>query len=67
MKCTYSQSPWSLTDLFPSHDSPEMQAAFAELGQRLTDFEARRLQLADNLPSESFIEIICQLEALPMS
>ena len=36
---TYTQSPWSLSDLFPSHDSPEMEAAFTELESKITSFE----------------------------
>ena len=35
---TYIQSPWSLSDLFSSHDSPEMEAAFAELEKDVCEY-----------------------------
>jgi len=31
MTLSYTLSPWKLTDLFPAHDSPEMEAAIADL------------------------------------
>ncbi len=37
---TYKLSPWSLSDLFPSQDSPEMKAAFDELDTKVVEFEA---------------------------
>jgi len=61
---TYAQSPWSLNDLFPSHDSPEMKAAFTELDALVTAFEALRPSLAADMPSEAFLEVIRKLEAI---
>ncbi len=64
MSVTYPQTQWSLTDLFPAHDSLEMKAAFDELEKRVADFETRREQLAADMPQETFLEIVRQLEAL---
>lgn len=60
----YTQSSWSLSDLFPSHDSPEMQAAFAELEERTTSFEALRLTLSANITTADFLMALHQIEAL---
>ncbi len=45
MTHSFSPAPWSLNDLFPSHDGPEMQAAFADLERNVAEFEQRRSQL----------------------
>ena len=57
-------SPWSLADLFPGHDSPEMKKAFADLDALLTDFESVRPQLSAAIPVESFLDIIRRLEVI---
>ena len=59
-----TQSRWSLTDLFPAYDAPEMQAAFAEIQSRVTAFEARRPQLKPDLSSSEFMEMVRELEAI---
>ena len=61
---TYPQSPWSLNDLFPSHDGPEMKAAFAELDALVSAFEALRPSLAADMPVEAFLDVIRKLEAI---
>lgn len=60
----YSQRRWSLADLFPAHNSPEMQAAFAELETKVADFETVRSELSPDISSERFLEIIKKLEEL---
>lgn len=64
MNKIYTQSAWSLSDLFPSHDSPEMQRAFAELEAKTTAFEAVRAELSPDLSAARFLEMLRQLEAL---
>lgn len=64
MKKTYSLSAWSLADLFPASDSPEMQAAFADLEASVAAFETNRSRLAAGISSADFLEIVGQLEAL---
>ncbi len=61
---TYPQSPWSLKDLFPSHDSPEMKAAFSELDSLVSAFEALRPTLAADLSIEAFLDVIHKMEAI---
>jgi oligoendopeptidase F len=61
---TYTQSPWSLSDLFPAQDSPEMKAAFVELDGKVTEFEALRPGLSADMPPETFLEAIHLLEKI---
>ena len=55
---TYQLSPWSLKDLFPGLDAPELEAAFNELEAQVTSFEKLRPQLKADLPVSSFLEIV---------
>ncbi|OGN89669.1 MAG: oligoendopeptidase F [Chloroflexi bacterium RBG_13_48_10] len=61
---TYTQSPWSLSDLFPAHDSPEMKAAFDELDVKVVEFEALRASLSPEMPVDAFMNDIRLLEAI---
>ena len=61
---SYPQSPWSLNDLFPSHDGPEMKAAFSELDDLVSAFEALRPSLAADMSVEAFLDTIRKLEAI---
>jgi oligoendopeptidase F len=62
MSKTYQLSPWSLTDLFPSQDSSEMQAAFTKIEAQVSAFEKRRSQLDSSISAELFVQIVKQLE-----
>lgn len=59
---TFSQSRWSLADLFPAHDSPEMKAAFSSLERSVGDFETRRSELVDDIDQQIFMDLIRELE-----
>jgi oligoendopeptidase F len=61
---TYTQSPWSLSDLFPAQDSPEMKAGFDELDNKVVEFEAMRPSLAPEMPEAAFLKAIDLLEAI---
>ena len=60
----YTQSPWSLSDLFPAHDSLEMQVAFDELDGKVTEFEALRPSLTAEISPEAFLDAIHLLETI---
>ena len=64
MAMPFSQTGWSLIDLFPASDSTEMQAAFEKLHAGLSTFENRRQQLKIDITSADFLEIIQQYEEL---
>lgn len=61
---SFSQTDWSLADLFPSPDGVEMQAAFDALESQVTDFEGLRPQLTAGIPSPDFLAIVRQLETI---
>ncbi len=60
----YTQSPWSLSDLFPAQDSPEMKAGFDELDNKVVEFEAMRPSLSPEMPEAAFLKVIDLLEAI---
>ena len=58
----YKLSPWSLKDLFPSHDGPEIQAAFKDLEAKADEFESFRDKLTPEIDFEDFMDAIKALE-----
>jgi oligoendopeptidase F len=60
---TYTLSPWSLADLFPGHETPELKAAFEDLEVRVAEFEELRAQLSADISNEKFMDIVQRLEA----
>ena len=59
----YKLAPWSLADLFPSHDGPEIEAAFDELKTRAEGFEIFREKLTPDIDFEDFMDAVKELEA----
>ncbi len=55
---TFTQSRWSLVDLFPGHAGPELEAAFKDLDARAARFEAYRPELKPDLDVERFMEML---------
>ncbi len=60
---TFTQSPWSLSDLFPAADAPELENAFSELERRVTEFERFRADLSPNMDVERFMQALEHSEA----
>jgi oligoendopeptidase F len=59
---SFIQSAWSLKNLFPSLDSPELETAFKTLEAQVADFEKIRPQLKPDIPAGSFVEILKDTE-----
>ena len=59
---TYKLSPWSLTDLFPGLDSPDLENAFKKLDEHVAGFEKLRPQLKPEMPVSSFLEVVQDIE-----
>ncbi len=59
---TYKLSPWSLNDLFPGIESPELEGAFKKLDGHVASFEKLRPQLKAGMPVSSFLEVVQDLE-----
>lgn len=60
----YQLSPWSLNDLYPAIDAPEVEASFKELEAKAAAFEARRAALNDKIDFEDFVEVIKEIEVM---
>jgi len=61
---SYQQSPWSLNDLYEGHNSPEMQAAFQELGAKVAEIEKTRPQLKADISEDNFLDLLHLQEAV---
>lgn len=55
---TFTQSKWSLNDLFPAFDSPELDATYKALDEQVTAFEALRPNLNAEMDVEDFMEML---------
>jgi oligoendopeptidase F len=64
MTVPFTQTAWSLTDLFPSQDSPEMEAAFADLETQVSDFEQGRQELSSGIAPDAFMQFVERLESI---
>jgi oligoendopeptidase F len=60
----FTQTRWSLADLFPSADGPELEAAFSQLNQLVAEFEKIRPQLSDEMEQAELLSAIHSLEAI---
>ncbi len=60
----YTQTRWSLNDLFPSPDGPEINAAFKSLEEQVSEFEKERENLTLEISIEKFLQIIHKAEKL---
>ena len=60
----YTLSPWSLADLFPSSDGPEIEAAFTQLEAKAADFETFREKLTADIDFEDFMDVVKATEDL---
>ena len=61
---TYTQKAWSLTDLFTARDAGDMQVAMDDLDALVSEFEAWRDRLSDDMPSADFMDMVDKLEEI---
>jgi len=61
---TYTQTRWSLKDLFPGQDGGDIESAFSRLEQMVSQFEAFRAQLTPTISFEDFLIIIHKAEEM---
>jgi oligoendopeptidase F len=54
----YSLSPWSLDDLYPGFNTPELESAFDQVEEQVSSFEGLRGKLAPGMDSGQFMEIV---------
>jgi oligoendopeptidase F len=63
---TFTQKGWSLADLFPGPQSPEIETAFTDLQEKAAEFEKIRPRLQPEIPADEFLQILKQLEAITL-
>ncbi|MCL4562351.1 MAG: M3 family oligoendopeptidase [Chloroflexi bacterium] len=61
---TYTPSAWSLSDLFPSKDGPEIEAAFRTLEEKVAAVEKRRPSLSSDISTGAFMDLVRQIEEI---
>ncbi|MCJ7716563.1 MAG: M3 family oligoendopeptidase [Anaerolineales bacterium] len=64
MTNVYTQKRWSLSALFPGHDSPEFSSAMESLEGAVSQFEEIRPKLTDNITEDTFQKIVKELEEI---
>jgi len=60
----YTLSRWSLKELFPSHDSPEVKSALKVLEAEIAKFEIYRDNLSSDMDINEFLDIVKQQETI---
>jgi oligoendopeptidase F len=60
----YTATRWSLTDLLPSTDAPEIQKALKAIEKRVRKFEVWRKQLKATLAAKDFAALLKDYEAV---
>ncbi len=59
----YALTRWNLSELFPSFESPELQAAFDNVEEQVTSFEGVRNKLSPDMDAGTFLEVVRASEA----
>lgn len=59
----YALTRWNLSELFPSFDSSEWQAAFENVEEQVASFEGVRNKLSPDMDAETFLEVVRASEA----
>jgi len=55
---TYTQTKWSLADLYPGFNTPELESAFDVIEEQVTSFEGLRSNLTPDMPADRFLDIV---------
>ncbi|HSV86542.1 MAG TPA: M3 family oligoendopeptidase, partial [Levilinea sp.] len=61
---TYTTSRWSLEDLYSGPGGSDLENAFKELDQMVSEFETVRDRLRDDIPEPEFMQILRQQEVM---
>ena len=60
----FTQKRWSLADLYPTVDGPEMKRDFAAMEEKVAAFAKMRPQLTDSITPAAFMDVIHALEGI---
>jgi hypothetical protein len=55
---TYTQSRWSLDDLFAGFEDPNIEATYQKLEAMVSQFESTAKELRPDISAERFMEIV---------
>ena len=55
---TYTQTKWSLADLYPGFDTPELESAYDVIEEQVTSFEGLRANLTPDMPADRFLDVV---------
>jgi oligoendopeptidase F len=64
MKQTYQQKRWSLADLYPQTDGPQMKKAFKDMESKVGAFEKMRAKLTPTISQADFLTMIKAMEEI---
>jgi oligoendopeptidase F len=54
----YTLSRWSLKDLYPGFNSPELESAFDQVEEQIASFEGVRGKLTPDMSAEQFLDVV---------
>jgi oligoendopeptidase F len=55
---TFTQTKWSLDDLYPGFNTPELESAFDVIEEQVTSFEGLRSNLTPDMHADRFMDIV---------
>jgi oligoendopeptidase F len=55
---TFTQTKWSLADLYPGFDTPELESAYDNIEELVTSFEGLRANLTPDIPVDRFLDVV---------
>lgn len=55
---TLTQTKWSLADLYPGFNTPELESAFDVIEEQVTSFEGLRANLIPDMLADHFVDIV---------
>jgi oligoendopeptidase F len=61
---TFTQTKWSLADLYPGFNTPELESAYDNIEEQVTSFEGLRANLTPEMPVDQFLDVVRASEAM---
>ena len=55
---TFTQTKWSLADLYPGFNTPELESAYDVIEEQVTSFEGLRSNLTPDMPADRFLDVV---------
>jgi oligoendopeptidase F len=61
---SFEETRWSLKDLLPATEGPELEQVLADLGEAVNELETRRDQLSPDIPEAEFVRLLDLVEKI---